>query len=214
VSHAAAPRATRATRATRAVVAAATAATLLTALPASRASGDIRALPDAALVVPFAPASVAASRPVVAAVGAGSVLTGPVPAGPVLGDRSPVETDLTATSSLPARASVVRIALSRLGRPYRYGAAGPSAFDCSGLTQWAYRQVGVRLPRTSRAQSQVGRPVSRAELQPGDLVFFYHPVSHVAIYIGEGKIVHASTSGSPVKVSNLSGRAFNSARRI
>jgi len=62
--------------------------------------------------------------------------------------------------------------------------------------------------------SGVGKPVSRANLQPGDLVFFYKPVSHVAIYIGNGKIVHASTSGSPVKVSDLKGKKFNSARRV
>lgn len=125
-------------------------------------------------------------------------------------DPSAVPTDPTAV----ARAAVVQIALGKVGRPYRYGAAGPHAFDCSGLVQWSYRQVGVSLPHSSRAQSRIGTPVSRAALQPGDLVFFYRPVSHVAIYIGGGKIVHASTSGSPVKVSDLAGSSFNSARRI
>ena len=68
----------------------------------------------------------------------------------------------------------------------RYGAAGPSAFDCSGLVTWAYRSGGTSLPRSSRAMSQVGTAVPRSALQPGDLVFFYRPVSHVAIYIGNG----------------------------
>lgn len=109
--------------------------------------------------------------------------------------------------------SVVRIALSRVGKPYRYGATGPNAFDCSGLMVWSYKQVGISLPRTSRAQSQFGAPVSRDNLQPGDLVFFYRPVSHVAMYIGNGRIVHASQSGKPVRVSTLTGRQYNTARR-
>lgn len=115
---------------------------------------------------------------------------------------------------IATRATAVQQAMSKIGRPYRYGATGPNAFDCSGLVVWSFKQAGVSLPRTSRAQSQVGTPVSRADLQPGDLVFFYKPVSHVAIYIGNGKIVHASTSGSPVKVSTLVGKTYHSARRV
>jgi cell wall-associated NlpC family hydrolase len=105
-------------------------------------------------------------------------------------------------------------AMSKLGAAYRWGATGPRAFDCSGLVYWSYRQVGMTLPRTSSAQSRVGAPVSRSALQPGDLVFFYRPVSHVAIYIGNGRVVHASTSGSPVKISNLNDMPFATARRI
>ncbi len=105
-------------------------------------------------------------------------------------------------------------AMSKLGKPYVYGATGPNAFDCSGLVGWAYKQVGVALPRTSAAQSRVGKPVSKSDLRPGDLVFFYSPVSHVAMYIGNGKVVHASTSGQPVKVSDLNKMPFNSARRV
>jgi cell wall-associated NlpC family hydrolase len=120
----------------------------------------------------------------------------------------------TGASPAAARASAVQKALGKVGAPYRWGASGPSAFDCSGLTSWAFKQAGVSLPRTSRAQSAVGTPVSKANLQPGDLVFFYKPVSHVAIYIGNGKVVHASTSGQPVKIGNLNRMPFNSARRV
>jgi cell wall-associated NlpC family hydrolase len=105
-------------------------------------------------------------------------------------------------------------AMSKLGAAYRWGATGPSSFDCSGLVYWSYRQVGIPLPRTSQAQSQVGAPVAKSALQPGDLVFFYRPVSHVAIYIGNGRVVHASTAGSPVKISQLSTMPFATARRI
>ncbi|MBN9109703.1 MAG: C40 family peptidase [Pseudonocardia sp.] len=104
--------------------------------------------------------------------------------------------------------------MSKLGAPYRYGSAGPSAFDCSGLMYWAFKQAGVTIPRTSRAQSTFGTPVSKANLQPGDLVFFYKPVSHVAMYIGNGNVVHASTSGQPVKISTLASMPFSGARRI
>ncbi|WP_308190244.1 C40 family peptidase [Pseudonocardia sp. TRM90224] len=115
----------------------------------------------------------------------------------------------TATSS-----SALKNAMSKIGAPYVWGATGPNSFDCSGLVSWAYKQVGKPLPRTSKAQSQVGTPVSKANLRPGDLVFFYKPVSHVAIYIGDGKVVHASTSGSPVKISDMNRMPFNSARRV
>jgi peptidoglycan DL-endopeptidase CwlO len=118
--------------------------------------------------------------------------------------------------SAPSRAgsAAVSHAMSKLGAPYRWGAAGPSAFDCSGLVSWAYKKVGVSLPRTSRAMSTVGRAVPRSALRPGDLVFFYTPVSHVGIYIGGGKVVNASQPGTPVKVSNISGMPFHSARRV
>ncbi|HVH24692.1 MAG TPA: C40 family peptidase [Pseudonocardia sp.] len=101
-----------------------------------------------------------------------------------------------------------------MGTPYRYGAAGPSAYDCSGLVMAAFKKAGMSLPRTSAAQSKVGTPVSRDELKPGDLVFFYSPVSHVGIYLGGGRMVHASTTGEPVKVSDIGRRPFHNARRV
>jgi cell wall-associated NlpC family hydrolase len=113
-----------------------------------------------------------------------------------------------------AGAKAVAFAKSEIGTPYRYGATGPSAYDCSGLVMAAFKKAGVSLPRTSAAQSKVGTPVSRDQLRPGDLVFFYSPVSHVGIYLGDGKIVHASTSGEPVKVSDMGRRPFHNARRV
>ncbi len=99
-----------------------------------------------------------------------------------------------------AAQAAVQTALAQVGDPYVWGAGGPNAFDCSGLTQYAYAAAGISLPHSSRMQSQMGTAVSRSQLQPGDLVFYYSPVSHVSMYIGNGQMVHASTSGSPVKV--------------
>jgi len=125
-----------------------------------------------------------------------------------------VETVSTPVVPVAASSTALSKALGKVGAPYRWGATGPNAFDCSGLVTWAYKGVGVSLPRTSRAMSQVGAPVAKANLQPGDLVFFYRPVSHVGIYIGNGKMVHASSRKSPVKISDISHMKFNSARRV
>jgi cell wall-associated NlpC family hydrolase len=114
-----------------------------------------------------------------------------------------------------AAQTAVDTALAQVGDPYVYGAAGPDSFDCSGLTQYAYSAAGVSLPHSSSSQSKMGMAVSRSELQPGDLVFFYSPVSHVGMYIGNGQMVHASTSGQPVKVASLDSMgSYNSARRL
>ncbi|MGV9668283.1 C40 family peptidase [Nocardia niigatensis] len=107
----------------------------------------------------------------------------------------------------------VDAAMSRIGDPYVYGAAGPNAFDCSGLVQWSYAQAGVSLPRTSYEQLNAGSPVSFNDLEPGDVVSFYGG-SHSGIYIGDGNVVHASTSGQPVKVAPISSMPFTGARRI
>jgi peptidoglycan DL-endopeptidase CwlO len=117
-------------------------------------------------------------------------------------------------SAAAMRKAAMTNALGKLGKPYRWGAVGPNAFDCSGLVKWSFGQAGRSLPRTSRAQAGAGMPVSRANLQPGDLVFFYKPISHVGIYIGNNKIVHASRSGQPVKISDMSRMKFNRAVRI
>ena len=114
-----------------------------------------------------------------------------------------------------AAQAAVNTALAQVGDPYVWGAAGPDAFDCSGLTQYSYAAAGVALPHSSSMQSGMGVPVSRDQLQPGDLVFFYSPVSHVGMYIGNGQMVHASTSGTPVQVVSLDSMpSSNSARRI
>lgn len=101
------------------------------------------------------------------------------------------------------RSEVVSIAMRYLGAPYRWAAAGPDAFDCSGFTMFVYRQVGVSLPHSSRAQIAYGERVSRADLQPGDLVFFGSPIHHVGIYIGGGRYIHAPSSGDVVKISSI-----------
>jgi cell wall-associated NlpC family hydrolase len=121
-------------------------------------------------------------------------------AGPSLRAPSASELPLAPGS---AAAVAIQNALAQVGDPYQHAASGPDAFDCSGLTSYAYAAAGVSLPHSSRAQSQLGRQVSRSELQPGDLVFFYSPISHVGLYIGNGMMVHARTYGSPVAVTSV-----------
>lgn len=96
----------------------------------------------------------------------------------------------------------VDAALGQVGTPYRYGGNSTSGFDCSGLTSWAWKQAGVDIPRTSRDQARAARSISRSELRPGDLIFYRDPVGHVAMYIGDGKIVEAGRSGTNVRVSS------------
>jgi peptidoglycan DL-endopeptidase CwlO len=102
-----------------------------------------------------------------------------------------------------AGAVAVRWAMSQVGRPYCYGGAGPSCYDCSGLTMRAWGQAGVSLPHSSSAQYGVGRHISAGELQPGDLIFYYSPISHVSIYIGNGQRVSATHTGDYVRVQSL-----------
>lgn len=98
---------------------------------------------------------------------------------------------------------VVAVAMSRIGTPYVWGGTGPSGFDCSGLVQWAYAQTGVSVPRVSSAQIYGGTPISEDQIQPGDIVGYYSGISHVGIYIGNGQIVHAPTTGQTVTVTDL-----------
>jgi cell wall-associated NlpC family hydrolase len=109
---------------------------------------------------------------------------------------------------------VLSFAKSKVGEPYVWGAAGPSAFDCSGLVVWAFKQLGVSLPHSSATLSTMGAPVAKGALQPGDLVFFYSPVSHVGIYAGNGMVLNATESGEPVQFSKLANMPFHNARRI
>jgi peptidoglycan DL-endopeptidase CwlO len=102
-----------------------------------------------------------------------------------------------------AGAQAVSSALAQLGKPYVWAAAGPGSFDCSGLIQYAYAAAGVSLPHSSGAQAKLGTAVTRAQLQPGDIIAFYSPVSHVGMYIGNGQMVHAPTSGDVVKVASI-----------
>ncbi|WP_433781792.1 NlpC/P60 family protein [Actinomycetospora sp. CA-101289] len=107
----------------------------------------------------------------------------------------------------------LRMALTQQGKPYVWGATGPSTYDCSGLVQWAYRQVGVGLPRVSRQQALIGIPVAPKDAQPGDLLFFNSPVTHVGIYVGGGKFLEAPQSGDVVKVSNVR-NSLSGVRRV
>jgi peptidoglycan DL-endopeptidase CwlO len=113
-----------------------------------------------------------------------------------------------------AAGEAIRVALAQVGVPYVTGGSGPGGFDCSGLTSYAYAAAGIALPHSSRAQSQLGTQVSRAELQAGDLVFYYSPISHVALYIGNGMIVHARTHGVPLSVTSVDQRGFRFGVRL
>lgn len=110
--------------------------------------------------------------------------------------------------------AALRAAASQLGKPYRWGATGPGSYDCSGLTSYAFARAGVTLPRSSSQQALVGTPVSWNDMQPGDLVFYYSPVSHVGIYAGDGKFINAPQSGDVVRYQNVSRTAFSGARRL
>jgi cell wall-associated NlpC family hydrolase len=99
-------------------------------------------------------------------------------------------------------AAVIRYAYAQLGKPYQWGATGPGSFDCSGLTMMAWAQAGVSLPHSSRAQIGVGRQVTRDELQPGDLIYRYSPISHVSLYVGNGQQISATHTGSTVKLQS------------
>lgn len=102
---------------------------------------------------------------------------------------------------------VATLVQAQLGRPYRYGGNQPQrGFDCSGLVQWSYGQVGISLPRVVRDQSRAGRSVDPRRLRPGDLVFFDirgNRTSHVGIYVGGGRFVHAPRTGQPVRTDAL-----------
>ncbi len=99
-------------------------------------------------------------------------------------------------------AAVISYARAQVGKPYVWGADGPGSFDCSGLTMKAWAQAGLSLPHSAAAQSTIGRRVSRSELQPGDLIFRYSPISHVALYVGNGMQIAATHTGSTVKLQD------------
>jgi peptidoglycan DL-endopeptidase LytE len=133
---------------------------------------------------------------------------------------SPTKTNRTintTTQTAPTNRSssnVTRVASRQIGSRYVWGASRPGAFDCSGFTMYVMRQMGVSLPHSSRAQFSGGRPVSRSGLQSGDLVFFVGPsgrgVGHVGVYIGNNRMIHASTPSTGVITSSLSERYYAS----
>lgn len=96
--------------------------------------------------------------------------------------------------------------VSQLGAPYRYGGATPRGFDCSGLVYYSYRKAGIRVPRSTISQYRHAQPVALSDIQPGDLLFFrlaFHSISHVGIYAGNGRFIHAPSKGEVVSYSSL-----------
>ncbi|MFE7544186.1 C40 family peptidase [Streptomyces platensis] len=113
----------------------------------------------------------------------------------------------------PRAARAVSFAYSALGKPYVWGATGPAGYDCSGLTQAAWKAGGVALPRTTYTQISSGPRVARSQLAPGDLVFFYSGISHVGIYVGDGRMIHAPHPGAPVRIAPVDQMPFAAATR-
>ncbi len=140
--------------------------------------------------------------------GRGDGLLGGIPAGSAAAAASAAA---LAPNSRAARA--VSFAYAALGKPYVWGATGPSAYDCSGLTQAAWESGGVSLPRTTYTQINSGPRVDRSQLAPGDLVFFYTGISHVGLYIGDGKMIHAPHPGAPVRIAPIDQMPFAGATR-
>lgn len=106
------------------------------------------------------------------------------------------------------RQDIVKVALSKRGCNYVWGATGPSEFDCSGLTQWAYKQMGISIPRVAASQAQSGQKVNKSDLKIGDLIFFRTDkgssrISHVGMYVGNGQMVHAPAPGYKVQKANI-----------
>jgi cell wall-associated NlpC family hydrolase len=130
---------------------------------------------------------------------------------PVTGEASEPSTASTASG---AAAVAVETALAQVGDAYVYGAAGPDAFDCSGLTMYAWAAAGVSLSHASSVQSGQGTEVAVSDVQPGDLVFYYSPVSHVGMYIGNGMIVHAPNPSSSVEVVPMDLMPISWVRRV
>ena len=128
--------------------------------------------------------------------------------------QSPIKAGKSVAAPKSKGQQIVDFAMSKQGAPYAWGAAGPNAFDCSGLTSWAHKMAGINIPRTSNAQAAAGKPVSLNNLLPGDVISYYGGASHVAIYIGNGKVVHAVNSSTPVQVTDMNYMPVNNAVRF
>ncbi|MFG3016886.1 NlpC/P60 family protein [Streptomyces cinerochromogenes] len=115
------------------------------------------------------------------------------------GSRADLSEPTGAAAPAGRAAAALAAARSALGRPYVWGANGPSGFDCSGLVQWAYAHAGIHLPRTSQEQRFAGRQVPLSQARPGDLVVYRSDASHVAMYAGNGQVIHAPYPGAPVR---------------
>jgi len=128
------------------------------------------------------------------------------PAPPTVGRDAPPSVSVMDKELHPDRKRVVSAALSQLGTPYRYGGDSPRGFDCSGLVQYAHQSAHIQVPRQTGSQAAAARQVSRHDLRPGDLLFFRindDKPSHVSIYLGDGRFVHAPSSGGHVSIESL-----------
>ena len=148
--------------------------------------------------------------------GADGTTTGDRASRAATGGRADLQAPGSATAEAPnsRAAEAVSYAYSKLGSPYVWGATGPNAFDCSGLILASYRSAGVSLPRTTYAQIGAGQRISRSELLPGDLVFFYSGITHVGLYIGNGQMIHAPNPSAPVRVAPIDEMPFAGATRV
>jgi cell wall-associated NlpC family hydrolase len=135
------------------------------------------------------------------------------PTRPKSSSQSDTQESAPASTGSGRGATALAFARAQLGKPYQFASAGPDAYDCSGLTSASWRAAGVTLPRTSQAQYGVGRAVSKSELALGDLVFFYSGLSHVALYAGNGMVIHAPNAGSSVEYIKMSYMPYAGARR-
>jgi cell wall-associated NlpC family hydrolase len=134
--------------------------------------------------------------------GGGASTPAPAPAAPAPAPTPPPAASYPAPSGLAG--AVISAALAQVGVPYRYATSSPGVgFDCSGLTHYAWAQAGVNLPRNSAAQAGSVPRVPVSEARPGDLIFYYSPISHVGIYLGGGQLVHAPNTGKTVSVANV-----------
>ena len=128
-------------------------------------------------------------------------------------EQAEKEAGKDAPTDSAAAAKVMSFAKNQLGKPYVWGATGPSSFDCSGLTLGAWKSAGVTLPRTTFDQVNVGAKIPKSQMKPGDLIFFFDDVSHVGIYAGNGQMIHAPKPGAEVRYESIDNMPFHSANR-
>jgi cell wall-associated NlpC family hydrolase len=132
----------------------------------------------------------------------------------VVFDKTGSYPDVVLPEATNVGTTALRAALTQRGKPYVWGAAGPDSYDCSGLVMWAFAQEGISLPHYTGDQWNAGMHVSRNDLEPGDLVFFFADISHVGIYIGNGLMVDAPSAGQDVQVQAVFWDSYVGAVRI